>query len=499
MTPQELEKSYKKHKSSFHDYIDSIKKSIRVDFYSISNVTLIRNPFVTNFPKKFFSQIYKKKSKSCQFLKSSFKFYLKQFYSLFVYILSYMMYKAYYKKSKLDIRNHIAIDVFFLVDNILKENKFNENYFTNLYDVLDKKEQKYLFLPRLYGAHKNPFKLIRFFKIISNDRRNFLFEFELIDVKDFISIFVMILSYPLKTLNLLQKENSNLDILFNNELIKDIRNFGFEGFSRYIYGQNIAKKNSITKIYSWSEFQVVERCFNYGVRTNSSHIKLYGCQFYLNYEVYFNSKVDDIDFEQNTSFHEVLVNGKYYILDREWILYKKGSSLRYKNLFTFNKNTGADNILVLGSYIKADTKYMLNTISSFENILFKNHPAVNINSLGSLNSNITIVYDDIYKLFKNAQLVIGTASGTSVEAVASGISVIIIANEDGLTANPLVDYGRGKIWDIAFSKNDVKKLYNNLIEYRTNNEEEIKEIASWYKDNFFIEPTEENIVEVFEL
>jgi len=47
-----------------------------------------------------------------------------------------------------------------------------------------------------------------------------------------------------------------------------------------------------------------------------------------------------------------------------------------------------------------------------------------------------------------------------------------------------VEFGQGKIWDIAFSKNDVKRLYNSLIQYRKDDKEEIKEIASWYRDNF---------------
>ena len=142
---------------------------------------------------------------------------------------------------------------------------------------------------------------------------------------------------------------------------------------------------------------------------------------------------------------------------------------------------------------------MLKSVASFDNVLFKNHPAIDISKYGKLNDNITIVNDNIYELFNNTSLVIGTASGTSVEAVACGVSVIIIASQDNLTANPLVDYGKGKIWDIAFSKGDIKELYNNLVEYRENNIGEIQEIASWYKDNFFIKPTEENIVRAFEL
>ncbi|HHB94447.1 MAG TPA: hypothetical protein ENK88_04810 [Campylobacterales bacterium] len=116
-----------------------------------------------------------------------------------------------------------------------------------------------------------------------------------------------------------------------------------------------------------------------------------------------------------------------------------------------------------------------------------------------MSRDIKVVNNNIYKLFKNTAIVISTASGTAVEAVASGVSVIIIASQDNLTANPLVEKGRGEIWDIAFSKDDVEKLYNKLLKYRKENLEDIKEIALWYRDNFFVEPTEENIIKVFEL
>jgi hypothetical protein len=48
-------------------------------------------------------------------------------------------------------------------------------------------------------------------------------------------------------------------------------------------------------------------------------------------------------------------------------------------------------------------------------------------------------------------------------------------------------------------KDILKKLYQDLIKYRKNNINEIQEIANWYKNNFFIEPTEKNIVKAFEL
>ena len=51
----------------------------------------------------------------------------------------------------------------------------------------------------------------------------------------------------------------------------------------------------------------------------------------------------------------------------------------------------------------------------------------------------------------------------------------------------------------AFNEQDVKKHYDNLLKYKNNNLDKVEKIACWYKENFFVEPTEENIVRAFEL
>ena len=74
-----------------------------------------------------------------------------------------------------------------------------------------------------------------------------------------------------------------------------------------------------------------------------------------------------------------------------------------------------------------------------------------------------------------------------------GISVIILSSQDNLTADPLIKIGKGKIWDLAYDSSEIDKIYKKLINYRNLNQSEIIEIANWYKNNLFIEPTEENI------
>lgn len=498
MNSQELSQSYQENKQKFHNYIDNIKKNAPWDIYTIINPTLIKNPYASDFPKNYFTSTFKFSNKMISFIKNICKFYIKNYYLFITYFTAFVLYKIYIKKER---KNELItiIDIFGLVDKTNKENVFNENYLIGLYEIFERFNIKYAILLRLYGVSKNPFKLVKFFSIINNDNRDFIFEYEFLKLRDFTLLFSLILLYPFKTLRLLQKEKNIEDEVFNGSLIDDIKYSSFDSLTRYILGKNIANIVTIKKIFSWSEFQVIERSFNYGIRNINNSIKLIACQLCIASETEFNMQVDDLDYEMLSSPHEVLVNGKYYILNRQKVKYAIGVSQRYRGIFDFIGIKEEKNILLLGSYTEKDTQYVFRSIIGFDNVIFKNHPAVDIRRFGTLPKNIAVSNENIYKLFENAKLVIGTASGTAVEAVACGISVIIIASADNLTANPLVEYGQGKIWDIAFEVSEIENIYNKLMAYRINNPEKIQEIAQWYRDNFFVEPSEENIIKVFEL
>jgi hypothetical protein len=498
MTPKEINQRYHQKKEIFHNYVDNIKKNTKWNLSTIINPTLIKNPYASSFPKNYFLNVLKNYNENILFIKNTLKFYFKNTFLLLNYLISFFLYKLFYKKKRKNSLKTI-IDVFGLVDKVNQNSEFSENYLNEIYDVFEKFNKDYAILLRPYEVDKNPFKLRQFFQIISEDKRDFIFEYEFLKLLDFIKLLVMIIKYPFQVLHLKQKQRSNIDRIFNNSLINDIRYFSFTSLTRYILGKNLSKIRSIKKIFSWSEFQVIERSFNYAIRKNCNHIELIGLQFFINYETYLNAYVDDVDYDMLTSPHRMLVNSKHYIIDREKIKYGVGVSLRYKNLFNFKGIKDEKNILLLGSYIESDTKYMLNSVNKFNDIIFKNHPAVNIKNFGKLPQNIILSDENIYKLFENTKLVIATASGTALEAVSCGVSVIIMASQDNLTANPLTEKGKGKIWDIAFNINEVNSIYKKLDNYRADNRSEITKIASWYKENFFEEPTEKNIIKVFDL
>jgi len=486
-------------KDIFHNYIDAIKKNAKWNLSNIINPTLIKNSHASTFPKNFILKTLKNQNKISLTITNIIKFYFKNTYFLFSYFVAFILYKFCFKKQRKNNLGNI-IDVFGLVDKTNQNGKFSENYFTGIYEIFEKFNTKYSILLRPYGAYNNPLKLIQFFKIITEDKRDFVFEYEFLSLYDFVRLIVMIIKYPFQVFHLKQKEKTDIDKIFNTSLIEDINYFSFNALTRYILGKNLSKIDSIKKIYSWYEFQVIERSFNYAIKKNCDHIELIGLFITLNSETLY-SFADDIDHDMMSSPHKILVNGKHHIKDRKnKIRYATGVSLRYQNIFNFKGIKKEKNTLLLGSYAVSDTKFMLDSVKEFDHIIFKNHPVIDIKRFGKLPKNISVTSQNIYKLFENTKIVIGTSSsGSNLEAVSCGLSVIIVASQNNYTENPLVKKGQGKIWDIVFNPNEIYDIYKKLIDYRSQNQAEIKEIAGWYKDNFFVEPTEKNIVKVFDL
>jgi hypothetical protein len=234
MNLRKLYTSFQTNKNILEAYIYAIKKKSPSDFYSIINTTLIKNPYESAYPKNFFLGYVGTQSLLILFLKSCIKFYSKQFAFLILYFLNFLIFKLFYRHKQSNFDFSLAIDVFFDIDNIVNTNAFHEKYFDGLYQILDK-TSTYCFIPRLYGSKKNILKLIKFFRILSEDQHHFIFEFDLLRWKDFFLLFLLILLYPFKTLRILQDSQNTNAPLFNQELITDIQSTGFDPFSRYIF------------------------------------------------------------------------------------------------------------------------------------------------------------------------------------------------------------------------------------------------------------------------
>ena len=126
MTSKQLNNTYQQNKQKFHNYINNIKKNSPWDIYTIINTTLIKNPYASDFPLRFFKNDSSISNKALLFLKSILKFYVKNMYLYFSYMLATIIYKIYYKKSRKN-ELKIIIDTFGLVDKTNQNGQFDEN------------------------------------------------------------------------------------------------------------------------------------------------------------------------------------------------------------------------------------------------------------------------------------------------------------------------------------------------------------------------------------
>lgn len=485
------------------EYIDNIKKTAYLDIENIENLALSKNPN-SDLVKKYTFEIKPDKVTKIFIVKQIIVFYIKNFLRFFLYCIECVIFKIFGKKSKVDwSQKNFLIDVFFLVDNIIKDNNFKEDYFGRLYDVLEKHNKNYIFLPRLYGSSKNPFKLINLFNVTNQDKSNtFVYEHELLNIVDIFKIFIFIVKYPFKQFKLLQNNEHELDAYFNYELFRSLPYTSFIAYVRYLVGKKVVKKIADgSKIISWQEFQNLEKSFNKAIKESSKDIVIYGCEFSMTYRAYISMHITDVDSDLKVTPHQTLLNGRHNYSNSVKHVFKNGVSLRYQNLFRYVDDCKEDKKpLVLIGYDIEEGVDILKKTTSFDKLDVKIHPTTSESQLDKyMKGDWGYVYGDLYGALKGADVVFAPPfAGTSLEAIACGVPVVIIANEDNLI-NPLVNCGKGEIWDIAFNEQDAKKHCNNLLKYKNNNPDKVKKIARWYKENFFIEPTEENIVRAFEL
>ena len=116
-----------------------------------------------------------------------------------------------------------------------------------------------------------------------------------------------------------------------------------------------------------------------------------------------------------------------------------------------------------------------------------------------MNENVHIVQGDIYSQFEQVRMVIGAATGALVEAASLGIPVVNIVNKTHFPQMYFPDFGKGVLWDTAATNAELSRLIEKF-DYTLKNEEvKLTESAVKMKEMFFCEPTEEKIIEAFDI
>lgn len=493
-----------------YNLISKINETAYLDTFLLSNQVLSKNPFSNNFVNRFLSNDKAGSSSlSRLIIFKLFKYYFRSFKKFISYLMEFIVYFLNPVRFTFSSNYNelILIDTYFVMKNIKDSNKFTDSCFLGLKSVLDKSNKHYAYLP-VFGGTRKFVILGSILRILKNDKVPLLSEYQLLSGKDLLFVLYFIVIYPfrvLKLFHILRNSNDNIT-LFKSELVNTLDLVTFESFTRFLQGRKIAKlPYKHIKVISWYENQVIDKNLYKGLREANSKIEIYGAQLFLYSKAQLNIIPDENEQVFGIVPDKIIVNGPVFIPKNTKLNYTVGPSLRYHKIFnSIGKKENRKKFLTLLPFYREDIENILRMLFEIkifsEPIFIKMHPAISIEGIKHLlPHNAIVVNDDIYKLFETTKVVIGSASGTLVEAASLGIPAVVIKNNQGFSCNYLPEYGKGVIWEEVSSPEELALCLNKFNNELDNNSEKINNIASEYRKMFFCQPTEENIIKSFDL
>jgi len=499
-----------KFKKAF-DFLASMNQTAYKDTYLLANEVLSKNPFSNNFLEKFLRGETPEPPGLFTIFLILAAYYLKSFIYFGIYLLFFAAFRMSGLRHEANpfLKELTLIDTFFLMDKIEKDKAYEDPYFVGLKEVLEKAGRNYAYLPVFYTT-KNPLRLLKILRLLMKNKIPVLTEYQLLSGSALFKILYFILRYPIRVLLFagnIYGDGYEIKLL-KRELIDSLRTTTFLKYSRYLQGQKISSLSyEKIKLISWFENQTIDKNLYKGLRENAGKIKIYGAQPFIFSKSILNILADENEAKFGIVPDKIIVNGPYFIPEHSALDFVVGPSFRYRKIFTTVLEVkNQNNILVLLPYLIGDAENILHLLSKTSipdrDIIVKVHPATPVEKFsGILPPNAKIAADDVYKLFRTANMVIGAASGTLVEAASLGVPVIYVKSILRYDYNPLPVHGKGIIWDEAAGSREIERL---IIKFSgslndVNESYKIKKIAAEYKNMFFCEPTDENIIKAYEL
>lgn len=483
----------------------------------ICNPVISRNPFSSSLLMKVLKGNQSNNESHYNILQIAGKFaryYTKNivwFAMYFLHFLCFRISKLRYDTDRIQkTMPLIVINTFMMIDRILPKGKFEDMYFGDLYKILDKRKRQFIVTCFLFAS--KPWNLvhrIRTYNILSRDNRNFVTEFDLMDLYDWFELLKFIIVYPFETLQLTHKTFGEFDNLFHSEIINTLSSVQFFKYVRYMAGRQFGKltRHQI-KLIGWYENQVIDKLLFKGIRESGINSLIYGCQFFDKTRLHRNlyPLVDEV--RHDVLPDHILVSGRLYCDEDPRLNVRLGISPRYNYLFDINIDRkdilNRKGLLVLLTYSIGESKHLLKMVdgclskSSYE-VTVKLHPNHVLSQPFRYPDIWKSTEEDLGSLCPSFPLVVTSGTSSALEAAVMGCSVIIVGNDKGLTFNPMPEYGKGKIWDMVFDSEELIQAVERLSQYRQQNLDEIVTISQKLRDMFFTKATEQKYIDLFEL
>ena len=499
----------------YDDYLDKRSNDVLDNDYFHSNITLSRNHLLgSNFLINLLNNSINRVN-LISLIKNILIFYFKNVYYLIFWIINFLILKLIRFNKKYDINlkeNKIIIIQTYLDRNSFSsDHKVSDNYFYELYQYLDKKKQRYYILPNIAEKISDFRSRAKILRILSKNHNSFINEYDFFNIVDVIKIIKFIISYPFHVLfhSATISNNNDIDLIYKYDLVQTLSKSSFIPFSQLILGKKLKKffENNEVKIISWNENQLIHRNFCRGI--HSPNIKIYGCQYFMKYPSCRWMFIRENDIKFNVLPNILLVTGKTYLPKKSKLKYLVGSAFRYRDVHDASKQArdlDRISLIIVLPYEQDQSEKLIQFVRNSDylsklNISVKIHPDY-LHRKKFYKSKISVnwkIINDNNEL-TNYNIIITKATGSIIEFIAKGFSVLVVKNSNNpLALDPLSDDGKKIIWDTIKKPSNFKSLINKLYDIRRNKNKIIRKISNQYKKNYFKKISEKEFKKEFDI
>ncbi|MCZ7401435.1 MAG: hypothetical protein O8C61_04365 [Candidatus Methanoperedens sp.] len=404
-----------------------------------------------------------------------------------------------------------------IVDTYVHNNSFSENgsfkdrYFPYLHEFLSKKGLCVLVHPVLSGFGYNYFSI---YLKMRKCKTHFILRENFLRFSDYISVMV----FPFKTLKQKIKAEQflgfDLDNILKEELKVKLTTSGMEAMLIYHLFLRLGQSGlQPGLIINWYENQAIDKGLIAGVRKAFPHSEIIGAQMFIHSPNFISLFPSQSEADAGLVPNILLETSQYQCqvaraFTRTIPCYP-AAALRYSHVFKekiddFKQEP--DKILILLSFNIAEGVELLETLNEvLEQIrgdvplLIKPHPDYKneelIQAFGEYKwpKRFVIYKGNLPDALEHASMVVGSNSGSMVEAAAKGIPVIFLARQTALNQNILANLNLDIITE-CFSPAELVEAIEKYLDLDQNEKTRYMEMGRKVRSIFFTPVNEETLL-----
>jgi hypothetical protein len=396
------------------------------------------------------------------------------------------------------------------------QGKYRDRYFPGLLDNMDEYEKESVYYYPTLNGFKN---ILKAFNIIRNAKDRFIIPDDFLKITDYLYF----LLHPFRIQNLKLPETHFLkfnitSLLKQERFLNCCNSSSLLGLLNYRFALRTAQeKIKIKRLIDWHENQVNDRGMIVGFRRHHPETKIIGYQGYI-ISKSLHSYIFPTPSECRSQAvpHQIGVIGKGLLKDIQE--FSSDFQAIVAPAFRFSKvwdnrrifpEIGIFTILVALPIGLKGASNILECIGSglqhFDKsrvrFWIKPHPTYGKEKIKqNLDEAWTGFFQaksgDFNECIEGANLLIGNASSTSLEAVTKGVPVIIVGDSNGIIENPIPGSVSEDIWRLCYSSVEIVKAIQYYMNQDPKKMKEYKKIGERTREEYF-EPVTKRSVSAF--